>query len=132
MSNQISNEAITELLLFQGQPCLSIYLPTPWQAPDSWQNSIRFCHLVKRLTSLTSRSRRHAPADAMRLLEPFEALGRDTEFWRHTRAGLAVMGGEGLFRVYPLQRPVPELALVEDSFQSAIFINRWTEVECMA
>jgi len=27
---------------------------------------------------------------------------------------------------------VPELAMVENSFQSAIFLNRWTKTECMA
>lgn len=128
MPNLISHEAITELLSFEGQPCLSIYQPTPWQAPESWQNSIRFCQLVRRLASSLQR---HAAADARRLLEPFEALGQNADFWSHTQNGLAVMGGEGLFRVFRLQRPVPELAMVENSFQSAIFLNRWTKTESM-
>lgn len=129
MSNLISQKAITELLSFEGQPCLSIYQPTPWQATESWQNSIRFCQLVRRLAASLQR---HAPTHARRLLDPFEALGHDAEFWSHTHDGLAVMGGEGLFRVFRLQRPVPELALVEGSFQSAIFLSRWTATECMA
>ena len=129
MPNLISHEAITELLSFEGQPCLSIYQPTPWQAPESWQNSIRFCQLVSRLASSLQR---HAAADARRLLEPFEALGQNADFWSHTQNGLAVMGGKGLFRVFRLERPVPELALVEDSFQSAVFFNRWTRTASMS
>ena len=129
MSNLISHEAITELLSFEGQPCLSIYQPTPWHPPESRHNSIRFCQLVKQLASSLQR---HTTAEVSRLLAPFEALGQDAEFWSHTQDGLAVMGGEGLFRFYKLQRAVPELALVEDNFQSAVFFNRWTESERMA
>ena len=123
MSNLISHQAITELLAFEGQSCLSIYQPTHRHAPENQQNPIRFRQLVQALaTSL----RHHSTADASRLLAPFEALGQNDEFWHHTLDGLAVMGGEGLFRVFKLQRPVPELAMVDDSFQSAVFLNRWS------
>ncbi len=127
MPNLIPHEAITELLSFRGQTCLSLYQPTRRNAPDIQQNAIRFRQLVRRLgTSLEHR----ACADAGRLLEPFEALGDDAAFWEQPLDGLAVMGGLGLFRVYKLQRAVPELAMVEDNFQSAVFFNRWTETEC--
>jgi len=129
MTNLISNEGITELLSFTGQHCLSLYQPTHQHAPDIQQNVIRFRQLVARLAALLERQ---ACADARRLLEPFEALGRNAEFWKQSMDGLAVMGGAGLFRVYPLQRTVPELAMVEDNFQSAVFFNRWTETECWA
>jgi hypothetical protein len=52
------------------------------------------------------------------LLEPFEALAHDHDFWNHTLDGLAVLGGPGLFRVFRLQRPVAELAVVADSFHT--------------
>lgn len=129
MSNLISHEAITELLAFDGQPCLSIYQSTHRHPPENQQNAIRFRQLVKQLASSLQR---HTTADASRLLEPFEALGQNAEFWDQSLDGLAVMGGEGLFRVYKLQRPVPELAMVEDSFQSAVFFNRWTKTESWA
>jgi hypothetical protein len=50
------------------------------------------------------------------LLDPFLALAEDRDFWNHTLDGLAVLGAPGLFRVYQLQRPVPELVVVADSF----------------
>jgi hypothetical protein len=52
------------------------------------------------------------------LLEPFLALADDRNFWNHTLDGLAVMGAKGIFRVYKLQRVVPELAVVADSFHT--------------
>jgi hypothetical protein len=52
------------------------------------------------------------------LLEPFHALGADADFWHHTRDGLTVLGAAGVFQVYRLQRSVPELAVVADSFHT--------------
>jgi hypothetical protein len=62
---------------------------------------------------------RQFPKDEVRpLLEPFLALAADRDFWNHTLDGLAVLGARGMFRVYKLQRPVAELAVVADSFHS--------------
>jgi len=60
---------------------------------------------------------RQLPKDEVRpLLEPFLALADDRDFWNHTRDGLAVLGAKGIFRVYRLQRPVSESAVVASSF----------------
>jgi hypothetical protein len=40
------------------------------------------------------------------------------EFWNCTLDGLAVLRDRNLFRVYKLQRPVAELAVVADSFHT--------------
>jgi hypothetical protein len=57
------------------------------------------------------------PSDEIQpLLEPFLALADDRDFWNCTHDGLAVLGAKGIFRVYKLQRPVAELAVVADSF----------------
>jgi hypothetical protein len=50
------------------------------------------------------------------LLEPFQALAGDHDFWNHTLDGMAVLGAPGMFRVYRLQRPVAELVIVADTF----------------
>ena len=97
-------------------PCLSLYQPTHRHHPDNQQDPIRFGNLVKALEgSLLQR----IPKDEVRsLLEPFLALANDREFWAHTLDGLAVLGANGLFRVYNLQRPVAALAIVADSFHT--------------
>jgi hypothetical protein len=57
------------------------------------------------------------------LLKPFLALADDRDFWNHTLDGLAVLGAKGIFRVYKLQRPVAELAVVADSFHTKPLIR---------
>jgi hypothetical protein len=50
------------------------------------------------------------------LMESFQALADDRDFWNHALDGLAVLGAPGFFRVYRLQRRVPEAVTVADSF----------------
>jgi hypothetical protein len=95
-------------------PCLSLYQPTHRHHPDNQQDPIRFRNLVK---ALEESLLQQLPKDEVRpLLEGFLALADDREFWNHTLDGLAVLGAKGMFRVYKLQRPVAELAVVADSF----------------
>ena len=97
-------------------PCLSLYQPTHRHHPDNQQDPIRFRNLVKELEEPL---RQQFPKDDIRtLLQPFLALANDRDFWNHTLDGLAVLGARGIFRVYKLQRPVTEFALVADSFHT--------------
>ena len=120
----LTQASISELAAFKVQPCLSIYQPTHRRHPDNQQDPIRFRHLVKALE--TSLRQQHATADVKALIEPFEALAQDHDFWNHTQDGLAVLGATGLFRVFLLQRPVAELAVVADSFHTKP-LRRWLQ-----
>lgn len=97
-------------------PCLSLYQPTHRQHPDNTQDPIRFRNLVKKLEE--SLRQKYPKREIKPLLQPFEALAEDRDFWNHTADGLAVLGAPGLFRVYRLQRPVAELVVVADSFHT--------------
>jgi hypothetical protein len=112
----LTQASLSEMATFEGRPCLSLYQPTHRRHPDNQQDMIRFRHLVKALE--TSLRQQHAADAASSLLEPFEALAQDHDFWNHTLDGLAVLGAPGLFRVFLLQRPVAELAVVADSFHT--------------
>ncbi|PPL14976.1 hypothetical protein UN63_14205, partial [Oceanisphaera arctica] len=107
---------MAELASFQGRPCLSLYQPTHRRHPDNQQDPIRFRHLVKAME--TSLRQQHAADAVQALVEPFEAVAQDHDFWNHTLDGLAVLSAPGLFRVFLLQRPVTELAVVADSFHT--------------
>lgn len=97
-------------------PCLSLYQPTHRHHPDNQQDPIRFGNLVK---ALEGSLLQQFPKDEVRpLLEPFLALADDRDFWNHTLDGLAVLGAKGIFRVYKLQRPIAELAVVADSLHT--------------
>lgn len=114
--NLLPNDFSEVLAAHAEAPCLSIYLPTHQHHPGNQQDPLRFRHLVKELEQSLEKK---YPADKVQaLLEPFEELGRDLEFWNHTHGGIAVFGAPGLFQVYGLQRTVPELAVVADSFHT--------------
>jgi len=109
-------DSLAELASFQQSPCLSLYQPTHRHHPENKQDPIRFRNFVKEMEA--SLDQNYSAAETRLLLEPFEALIRDSDFWNHTLDGLAVLGGPGLFHVYQLQRPVPALAVVADSFHT--------------
>ena len=112
----LTNEVVGALAASHQGPCLSLYQPTHRRHPGNQQDSIRFRNLVKELE--TSLRQKYSAAETRSLLEPFNALAEDHDFWNHTLDGLAVLGGPGLFHVFRLQRPVTELAVVADSFHT--------------
>ena len=102
--------------LFVGReaPCISLYQPTHRHHPANAQDPIRYRNLLKRLQQ--SLRQKYAAAETQSLLEPLMALADDHDFWTHGRDGLAVLAARDFFRVYRLQRRVPELAVAADSF----------------
>lgn len=114
--DSLENDWAAGVLGERKPPCLSLYQPTHRHHPSKRQDPIRFRNLVKKLGA--SLERGYSEQQIEPLLDPFEKLANDAEFWNHTLDGLAVLAAPGLFRVYRLQRPVPELAIVADSFHT--------------
>ena len=114
--NLLTNNFRALLLGSHELPCLSLYQPTHRHHPGNHQDPIRFRNLVKELDQ--SLQKKYSTEEIRPLLEPFEALSRDHDFWNHTTDGLAVFGAPGLFQVFGLQRPTLELAVVADSFHT--------------
>ena len=115
-NNVLTIDSLAEMALVHQPPCLSLYQPTHRCSPENQQDQIRFGNLVKELEK--SLGQKYPAAQTRLLLEPFEDLAGDQDFWNHTLDGLAVLGGPSLFRVFRLQRPVAELAIVADSFHT--------------
>lgn len=105
---------LSELLSPHEPPCLSLYQPTFRHYPDNRQDPIRFRNLVKAMEE--SLRKKYSASEAQAFLEPFQPLAGDRDFWNHILDGLAVLGAPGLFRIFKLQRSVPERAIVADSF----------------
>ena len=112
--NSCVNNDLAGLLDAHEPPCLSLYQPTHRHHPDNQQDPIRFRNLVKGMEE--SLRQKYPKGELHPLLEPFQALADDHDFWNHTLDGLAVLGAPGMSRVYRLQRPVPELVVVADTF----------------
>lgn len=114
--NLLTIESLAELASVHQSPCLSLYQPTHRSRPENQQDLIRFRNLIKVLE--TSLRQNHQASETRLLLEPYEALANDRDFWNHTLDGLAVLSGPSLFRTFQLQRPIAELAIVADSFHT--------------
>lgn len=105
---------LKSLLAVDTRPCVSLYQPTHRQHPENQQDPIRFRNLIKQAEASLQRAYRTQEIEP--LLAPYRTLAGDADFWNHTTDGLAVFGAPGLFRIVRLQRPVPELLVVADSF----------------
>ena len=114
--NNVDQDAAAGLWNKCEPPCLSLFQPTHRDHPDKQQDPIRFKNLVK---TLEKSLRQQFDSDEIQvLLEPVLALAEDHDFWNCTFDGLAVLRARNMFRVYKLQRPVAELAVVADSFHT--------------
>lgn len=111
MNDPITRDTLTDLVKLDEQICLSVYMPTHRSVPEREQDPIRYKNLLRELRGALAS--RYPQADQDALLEPFEALLEDRDFWVYQRDGLAVLGGEHFFRVFALQRRVPEIASVD-------------------
>ena len=110
----LANDFPDVILAERQGPFLSLYQPTHRTFPERQQDSVRFRNLVLKLGD--SLREKHPDRDIKPLLAPFHALAEDVEFWNRNFDGLAVLGSPDLFRVYRLQRPITEIAIVADSF----------------
>lgn len=110
----LTRDTLRTLIQPHEAPCVSLYQPTHRHHPDNQQDPIRFRNLVREVEA--SLSQKFVGRELRPLLAPFRALADDTEFWNHTLDGLAVLATAKTFRVFRLQRPVRELAVVAESF----------------
>ena len=112
----LANDYPDVILADRAGPCLSLYQPTHRRHPENLQDPIRFGNLVKQLT--VSLHKKYPQCDAAPLLAPLYALAKDSKFWKQARDGLAVLVAPDFLRVYWLQRPIAEQAVVADSFHT--------------
>jgi hypothetical protein len=113
---RLTHEVLAEVSSHHEPPCLSLYQPTHRRHPENQQDPIRFRNLVKELE--TWLGEKYPTAEARRLLEPFEALAYDADFWNHTLDGLVVLGGKRFFRALRIPQAVAEQVVVADSFHT--------------
>ncbi len=109
----LTRDDFLQLLGPHPKPRVTILLPTHRHGPDNLQDAIRFKNLLRTARGLLSES--HSKATADEVLRPVEALS-DAAFWRDQLDGLAVFAAPGFSAVHRLPMPLPELAVVADSF----------------
>lgn len=112
----LTHKSLAELESVHEPPFLSLYQPTHRCHPENLQDPIRFGNLVKEME--TSLRQKYPSAETRQVLQFFATLRSDDAFWNNTFDGLAVLAAPNLFRVFLLQRPVAEFAVVADSFHT--------------
>jgi len=116
MTTKLTPEVVNELLAVTAEPCISLYMPTHRSHPENIQDTIRFKNLLKKVRE--SLSEIFSQDEIAELLEPFEALGENKDFWNYTTDGLAVLRSPEHFVVCNLLVPVGELTIVADTFHT--------------
>ena len=80
--------------------------------PDSQQNPVRYRNLLKELKAALEQ--KHRGPDQRRCSSLSSGSLDDDDFWAHPQDGIAVFGAPGFFHVEKVQRPVPEMVVVND------------------
>ncbi len=111
---QLTTDVLKRFLSATEPPCVSLYQPTHRANPDTLQDPIRYKNLVR--DAERSLLEKYPGREIRPLLERFQKLTDDYQFWRHQRDGLAVLASGDTFEVFQLQRTVKELVVVADSF----------------
>lgn len=112
----LDRDTLKTLLQPHEPPCASLYLPTHRNHPSNQQDPIRFKNLVTKVEE--SLRQKYRNKDARAFVEPLRKLEADASFWNHTLDGLAVLISDKGMRVFQVQRPFKELAVVADTFHT--------------
>ncbi len=113
--DSLTRDDLRTLIEFEGEWCVSIFMPTVRAGAEAQQNPIRYRNLLKRAEERLVQFDMRVP-DAERLLRPAEDLLDDADLWRHTSDGLAVFAAVGHFSVMRLSQPFEEAAYVKRRF----------------
>lgn len=111
---QLTTDVLRELIEDKEAPCISLYQPTHRANPDKLQDPIRYKNMLRQAER--SLREKNDGREIVPLLEPFQTLGDNYNFWTHPRDGLAVLASAGRFEVFQLQRPVKEFIVVANRF----------------
>lgn len=111
----VSEKKVQELLNSNGNPLITITLPTHKKGEEVKQNPIRYKNLLTKVTdTLTERGMKENEIE--KLLKPAADLVNKPLFWSHQDEGLAVYLSPNVFETYKLPYSVEEQTYVNNHF----------------
>lgn len=111
----VSDKTVDELMEKNGNPMISITMPTHRKGEEIKQDPIRFKNLIGSVSeSLSNRGMKQVEIDE--ILDPARELLEKPLFWSHQDDGLVVYLAKGYFNHYKLPYPVKEKAYVNTHF----------------
>lgn len=110
---KINSTLLKQLTEIRNQPCISLYMPTHRVHPDSAADPIRFKNLIKKMQHHITENKL---TDYTPLLESFEKLQGDLDFWNNNDCGLAIFVSKEDKHIIRLPEKVEEITCVAESF----------------
>ncbi|TWT96244.1 baeRF3 domain-containing protein [Neorhodopirellula pilleata] len=107
----LHQDDLAKLVQVEGQPCVSILMPTHIKGSETKQDPIRLKNLVKKAASLLNEKGHDAS-----VLDSLQRFIRDEAFWQHQGHGLAIYLANDDVRCLRLNRNIDEMVHVGDHF----------------
>jgi len=113
--DHFGRDQLRELLDVTQGPAVSIYMPTVRKGAEVQAQPLRLRAQLQKARDLLAGSGVEKPE---RMLDRFESLVGNDEFWQHQADGLALFASNGFARSYRLPAEVPELVVVAPTFHT--------------
>ncbi len=113
--NKVSREHLQQLVNFENEWAVSIFMSTHRAGPETRQDPIRFKNLL-RLAEHAMAHRGVVNGTRARSLEPATRLVPDNDFWQHQSDGLAVFLGPDHFSYFTVPIHFAENVVVDGRF----------------
>ncbi len=111
----LCREDLADLVAYEAEPCVSIFLPMHRFGAEKRQNPVALKRLL-RSAETQLRDRGLAREEAAEILAPVEKLIGTSELWQDPGVGLALFAAPGVYRAFYLDLPPKEAAIVSDRF----------------
>jgi len=113
--DHFGRDQLRELLDVTHGPAVSIYMPTVRRGAEVQAQSLRLRAQLQKARDLLAGSGVEKPD---RMLDRFDSLVGNDEFWQHQADGLALFAANGFARSYRLPAELPELVVVAPTFHT--------------
>ncbi len=125
---KITNEFPNELISRSKEgPCVSIYQSTERHSLTDKQSIIKFKNALKAVEK--SMEEKYSDKEIKEAMKPLLEIQEDRIFWNKAKEGVCVLSAEGETIVYNLKRPVPDLAVVANSFHIKPLIRNFQSAD---
>jgi len=111
----VSDKTVEEILEKNGNPLISITMPTHKMGEDIKQDPIRFKNLLANVTDALS-DRGMKQSDIDEILKPAKELLEKPMFWSHQDNGLVMYLAKGYFNYFQLPYSVEEKSYINTHF----------------
>jgi hypothetical protein len=115
MPDILGRDDLADLVAYEAEPCVSIFLPLHRFGVEMRQNSLVLKGLL-RSAEVQLRDRGFAKEEVEAILAPIEELVESSELWVEPCAGLALFAAPGVYHAFGLDVPPKEAAIVSDRF----------------